>query len=800
MDKIVKKPLKIDFHIHSMFSMYKDEYALVKDNDIKHIDVLVDKLNDNDINMCAITDHDYFSYELYECLKKYEGKNDLIKVFPGVEFSVGIKAQDNVTKQIHVICIFDDSDESKIKNIQNCIPFSNGKIDYGNDTQFFTEEKFISILRNIDLNLIAIAHQKSSVTSKKATKSKNDVSSLGSVKFNELISCEYFESFEFKNMKNGMFNKNFALKANKEYDQLRFITGSDCHVWKIYPKHDETERAEDFKFTYLKCLPTFRGLAMAFSDTRRISTNDFLYHPRTKKLDSISISISGKEYDIPLSDGLNVIIGDNSIGKSLLLHKLTNYNNLEGKPKIKDGYDAYLERNNIDIATSIDNGLIHTFDSQGEIRERFNSDKQDNKEFLQGLFPDDLDNSIYVSKVYDRFQNLYDVIENKFEYDKLKKQLNSLVLIEEEVELKNLSAKRLTNSKILLNKYKKIKNYYEKIVDTIEKDFKLVEDEKEIKVITDFLNEIKNFELNYKNLHEKESKESSKRDAINLGIKKFNEEVSNWRSDLENKKAKFENEDSDQLAQTIADLLIREQKLGRFEFSDENIPIEPEKIPHGQYVFVKQFKNCKAINKSYLQDVLNRVIKKYETIDTSSITEDKLRDIIKDTQYDTGESSLSILQTRVKKLVEDDFSSVPLITKNGKDVYEKLSNGMNSSIYFDVLSSDTKQGIYIVDQPEDDVSQTSIKKQILNNFKTMAYHRQIIMITHNPQFVVNLDVDNVICIFKDKNSGEITIKSGALEYYDDTTDILSMVALNLDGGVESIRKRWKRYDKGIDPR
>ena len=61
---------------------------------------------------------------------------------------------------------------------------------------------------------------------------------------------------------------------------------------------------------------------MAFSDTRRISTNDFIFHPRTKKLDSISISISGKEYDIPLSDGLNVIIGDNSIGKSLLLHKL----------------------------------------------------------------------------------------------------------------------------------------------------------------------------------------------------------------------------------------------------------------------------------------------------------------------------------------------------------------------------------------------------------------------------------------------------------------------------------------------
>ena len=37
--------------------------------------------------------------------------------------------------------------------------------------------------------------------------------------------------------------------------------------------HDPKEDDEiGFEFTYLKCLPCFRGLAMAFSDTRRIST------------------------------------------------------------------------------------------------------------------------------------------------------------------------------------------------------------------------------------------------------------------------------------------------------------------------------------------------------------------------------------------------------------------------------------------------------------------------------------------------------------------------------------------------
>lgn len=37
--------------------------------------------------------------------------------------------------------------------------------------------------------------------------------------------------------------------------------------------------------------------------------------------------------------------------------------------------------------------------------------------------------------------------------------------------------------------------------------------------------------------------------------------------------------------------------------------------------------------------------------------------------------------------------------------------------------------------------------------------------------------------------------SGALEYADDTYNILDIVAKNIDGGLDSIQKRWKRYEK-----
>ena len=186
-------------------------------------------------------------------------------------------------------------------------------------------------------------------------------------------------------------------------------------------------------------------------------------------------------------------------------------------------------------------------------------------------------------------------------------------------------------------------------------------------------------------------------------------------------------------------------------------------------------------------------MKKGSNIYFSSITEEELKNMISDSRgYETS-PTLRIIYYKVQELLKEDLSQKEAILLNGNDIYQRLSSGLNSTIYFELMSNDKKSGIYIVDQPEDDVSQTSIKKNIIKYFKNMSNNHQIILITHNPQFVVNLDVDNVIHIYE-KNK-EINIDFGALEYQDDSTDILQSVSNNLDGGIQSIRKRWKRYEK-----
>ena len=102
-------------------------------------------------------------------------------------------------------------------------------------------------------------------------------------------------------------------------------------------------------------------------------------------------------------------------------------------------------------------------------------------------------------------------------------------------------------------------------------------------------------------------------------------------------------------------------------------------------------------------------------------------------------------------------------------------------------------GVYLIDQPEDNISQKAIRDYLLDRFKNMGEVRQVIMVTHNPQFIVNLDVDNLIFLSKDESG--LKIRSGALEYECPEYNILDIVAQNIDGGLDSIRKRWKRYEK-----
>lgn len=288
------------------------------------------------------------------------------------------------------------------------------------------------------------------------------------------------------------------------------------------------------------------------------------------------------------------------------------------------------------------------------------------------------------------------------------------------------------------------------------------------------------------------SRNPRKNDANSLGNQQFLEfvytdyfeafEFKNRRNEVLNKTFLFQ--------QDIVELIRYEHALRVYKPNVETQKILPHSNQILDYEFISKL-NIDEISIDYFNSVLSKTLKIGKKINWETITENDLKDML--LRYDDTEV-LQFFKSAINEVLNQDFSAKYSIISQGTDKYAEMSSGLDSKIYFDLLCSETHHdGVYLIDQPEDNISQKAIKDYLLDRFKNMGEVRQVIMVTHNPQFIVNLDVDNLIFLSKDESG--LKIRSGALEYECPEYNILDIVAQNIDGGLDSIRKRWKRYEK-----
>lgn len=99
----------------------------------------------------------------------------------------------------------------------------------------------------------------------------------------------------------------------------------------------------------------------------------------------------------------------------------------------------------------------------------------------------------------------------------------------------------------------------------------------------------------------------------------------------------------------------------------------------------------------------------------------------------------------------------------------------------------------MIDQPEENLDPKSVYSSLVPFFRDAARRRQIIMVTHNANLVVNTDSDQVIVAEATRTSGEglpsITYSAGGLE----DAAVRSVVCQYLEGGEEAFRRRAERY-------
>ena len=784
MDNIVKHGLKIDLHIHSCASASKDG-SKVQNNTIENIPILIRKLDENGVNICAITDHDTFSVEMYSELKKAELDNSSIKkVLPGVEFSVSFLDNEGKEQVIHVVTIFSDKDNEKISKIETVLqkyrPVNNGA---------YTEESFLKVLREIDLDTILVAHQKNTLSSKKPR--KNDANSLGEARFLELVASDFFEAYEFKNKRNEVLNKNYLISKGIN-DKVRFVTGTDCHDWGVYPKEEPSDTITDFPYTFAKCLPTFRGLVMALTDQQRLKRVDSFFTADKTTLEYIEIENNGKTERIPLSKGINVIIGDNSIGKSMLLHALSGFEKTGedlSKP-LKDGYKAYLKKKNLKIKKQLKKENVFAFDMQGEVRRKFEQNRLVSSEFAT-YFPPNVNPQPYKTIIYNEIDRLISYLDNKFKVDNEIKKLSTFSIFVDEGTPESLSfVGKLRNAKGKTASHDSIISAINQVIVDYSSLMKQPLDKNDLDVLQQQYDTLRQMLKKYEAQKREIECENEKIETVAKVIDETARRHSKSISDRQKKSTAFLDRTTS-LKESLREIIAQNRSLKRYSPEIETVQVSYSSNTIQDYSFVSRLA-AKDINTQFFMEHVNSLFKSNKRVDLSSITESKLKDSL--LKYD-GTPVLQFFKESLIKSFEDDFVPKQTIILKESDKTEELSAGLNAKIYFDLLSYENSiDGVYIIDQPEDNVSQPAIKEYLLDCFRTMGENRQVLMVSHNPQFIVNLDVDNIIYLFCGED-GKLGFQSGALEYECAEYSVLQLVADNIDGGLDSIQKRWKRYEK-----
>lgn len=120
------------------------------------------------------------------------------------------------------------------------------------------------------------------------------------------------------------------------------------------------------------------------------------------------------------------------------------------------------------------------------------------------------------------------------------------------------------------------------------------------------------------------------------------------------------------------------------------------------------------------------------------------------------------------------------------DLHKTSPGTQTNAVMEYILHSESTTPLFI-DQPEDNIDNEARYSQLTKWIRKQKYNRQIILVTHDANIVINGDAENVIIANHDEKN--FRYEYGALEY----GNILDNAARILDGGKTAIHRRIEKY-------
>lgn len=143
---------------------------------------------------------------------------------------------------------------------------------------------------------------------------------------------------------------------------------------------------------------------------------------------------------------------------------------------------------------------------------------------------------------------------------------------------------------------------------------------------------------------------------------------------------------------------------------------------------------------------------------------------------------------------EDDLKLEINVNHSGKPAYKDIdagSPGQRTSAILSLIFGISEMPI-VIDQPEDDLDTRNITDIVVNSINQMKKRQQIILVTHNPNIVVNTNSEQITQL--DYVNGQIiTACAGALQSH----DVRDAICEVMEGGKEALEKRYYRIFKAL---
>lgn len=776
MDKILRNTNIWDLHIHTpLGTPTKKNYGNASTEEF--IDIIIDIYNksNNKIGMISFTDHNKINADAYEIFMK---KSD-IAIIPGIEVDVYLSEKDKDSK--HIIFYFEEAELTNIRQLKKLIE----KYIDTNEKVIF--EDFIMHLVVNDKHFAVSPHAfkqgKRGIDNdwfdeEKASRGTNEFTGLIFPFWEAAGKTDICKAIEFLNE-----------QYNDENNNQSVIAFSDSADYK---------KIQDYinkPHQYFRCLNSFKGLLLAGSDPDRIiyENESRPSHNPSEKIKSIRLSNDlrcikkNNLIELEFSDRLNVIVGGRGKGKSALLDAIVsslNENEIEERSRREFVKKFHVEITNFNDAI-MPSDVKFLYFSQSYISKLFDGESQSKLEsFFKKEFAHNNDVTDGTADLHSRMEKT--VIREVFEDININDEFSDFSYIHGETIYLQVRKSR----EKLIPLVRDQESYYD-VIKSVLPDDKEIWDYQLLSRFNEFINLLveKICIANYKR------KVDVRFSAL---MKKKIDDIKKEKSKEAKKKIESKKKIEQKLRFLYNEELERIRQINKLYEIDENMTQlkMQEYVAHGEgnnrfyFVSVSNKEHPVEYAKRVIVESVNKSrLKGFDKKSNSEVfkiyaTTQELMDKLKDSTdfcsvIETIDSLIELRSEKIQRII---------YVHDGEciDLHKTSPGTQTNAVMEYILHSEATTPLFI-DQPEDNIDNEARYAQLTKWIRKQKYNRQIILVTHDANVVINGDAENVI--IANHTADKFQYDYGALEY----GDILDKAAIILDGGKTAIHRRIEKY-------